>query len=93
MLKYAATRTGSGSQTHTVSYTTDGTNYIQTGLSVTEFMLTEDVYSLLEIDFSSINGVNNNANFKIKISHDTASSQIQNGNNRIDNLTVEGNTL
>jgi len=93
VLKYAATRTGSGSQTHTVSYTTDGTNYTQAGLSVTEVMLTEDVYSLLEIDFSSITGANNNTNFKIKISHDTASSQIQNGNNRIDNLTVEGNTL
>ncbi len=93
VLKYAATRTGSGSQTQTILYTLDGTNYIQTGLSVTEFTLTEDVYNLNEIDFSSISGANNNANFKVKISFDVASSQIQNGNNRIDNLTVEGNTL
>lgn len=93
ILKYVATRTGSGSQTQTISYTLDGTNYINTGLSVTEFTLTEDIYNLNEIDFSSISGANNNANFKVKISFDTASSQIQNGNNRIDNLTVEGNTL
>jgi len=93
ILKYVATRTGSGSQTQTISYTLDGTNYIQTGLSVTEFTLTEDIYNLNEIDFSSISGANNNANFKVKISFDTASSTITNGNNRIDNLTVEGNTL
>lgn len=93
VLKYAATRTGSGSQTHTISYTLDGINYSQAGLSQTEFTLTEDNYNLYEVDFSSISGVGNNANFKVKIAFDTASSQVSNGNNRIDNITVEGNIL
>lgn len=95
VVKYAATRTGSGSQTQTISYTVDGINYIKTGLSQTEFTITEDdiVYSLYEVDFSSISGVNNNANFKIKVEFDQPSSTISNGNNRIDNITVEGNAL
>ncbi len=95
VLKYAATRTGSGSQTHTISYTTDGTNYIQTGLSQTVFNITEDdtVFSQYEIDFSSISGASNNPDFKIKMEFDDASATADSGNNRIDNITIEGNTL
>ena len=90
ILKYVATRTGSGSQTQTISYTLDGTNYIQTEYL---FALTEDVFNLYEIDFSSISGANNNPNFKVRVEFDQPSSQISNGNNRIDNITVEGNIL
>lgn len=93
LLKYAATRTGSGSQTQTIFYSIDGTNYTQNGLTVTQFTLTEDIYNLYEIDFSSIQGVNNNPNFKVKVVFDQASSTITNGNNRFDNITVEGNIL
>ena len=94
-VKYAATRTGKGSKTHTISYTIDGTNYIQTNLTETEFTITEDdiIFSLYEIDFSAISGVENNQNFKIKIDFDSDSAEASSGNNRIDNLTVEGNTL
>jgi len=95
VLKYAATRTGSGSQTQTITYTTDGSNYTQAQLEQFEFVINEDdnIYGLYEINFSEISGVNNNANFKVKIEFDEASSLISNGNNRIDNITVEGNTL
>ena len=92
VLKFAATRTGKGSQTQTISYTLDGTNYIQTGLSETSLEITEDdvVYSLYQVDFSSIEGVNNNPNFKVKVTFDDASATADSGNNRIDNITLEG---
>lgn len=58
-------------------------------------MINEDdnIYGLYEINFSEIPEVNNNPNFKVKIEFDEASSLISNGNNRIDNITVEGNNL
>ena len=92
-LHYAATRTGSGSQTQTIFYSTDGVNFIQTGLETNQFTLTEDIYSLISLDFSNINSVNNNPNFKVKVVFDQASSTISKCNNRIDNITVEGNVL
>lgn len=90
VIKYTATRTGSGSQTQTIYYSLDGTNYTQ---KEDVFTLTEDIFNLYEIDFSSISGADNNPNFKVRIEFDQPSSQISNGNNRIDNITVEGNTL
>lgn len=95
IVQYAATRTGSGSQTQTIFYTLDGINYTQEQLTNTVFTITEDdiIYSLYEIDFSSISGANNNPNFKVKVEFDQPSSQISNGNNRIDNITVQGNTF
>ncbi len=93
ILKYVTTRTGSGSQTQSVSYTTDGVNYTQSGISQSEFTIEEDIYSLIEVDFSGMPAVNDNENFKIKISFDAPSAVINNGNNRIDNITIEGNTL
>ena len=92
-LQYAATRTGSGSQTQTIFYSTDGVNYTQNGLETNQFTLTEDVYNSINIDFSNIPAADNNPNFKVKIVFDAASAGIANGNNRIDNLSVEGNVL
>lgn len=92
-LHYAATRTGSGSQTQTIFYSTDGVNFTQTGLETNQFTLTNNVYSLISLDFSNITSVKNNPNFKVKVVFDQASSTISNGNNRIDNITVEGNVL
>ena len=92
-LKYAATRTGSGSQTQTIFYSIDGINYTQNSLDTNQFSLTENIYNLINIDFSNIAAADNNPNFKVKIVFDEASANIANGNNRIDNITVEGNVL
>jgi hypothetical protein len=92
-LKYAATRTGSGSQTQTIFYSVDGINYTQNGLETNQFSLTEDIYNLINIDFSSISAADNNPNFKVKIVFDEPSANISNGNNRLDNITLEGNVL
>ncbi|MEO9953511.1 hypothetical protein [Nonlabens sp.] len=91
-LKFAVTRSGSGSQTFQIAYTVDGTNYIDTGISPTTYTVIED-YELREFDFSAITAVNNNANFKVKITFDATSAAATSGNSRFDNLTLEGDTL
>lgn len=90
-VNYATMRTGSGSATQTVSYTTNGTDYVTTG--ITSDYTVGAAFGLVTLDFSAIQAVNNNANFKIKVTFDAASSTATSGNNRFDNLTVEGNTL
>lgn len=91
VVKYATMRTGSGSATQTISYTTNGTDYVTTG--ITSQYTVSTAFGLVTLDFSEIPAVNNNPNFKIKVSFDAASSTAASGNNRFDNLTVEGNTL
>jgi hypothetical protein len=88
-VKYAAMRTGSGSLTQAVWYSTDGTTFVNSGIV---FNITTD-FTVFEVDLSTISGVNNNPNFKLKLAFDTASATAASGNNRIDNLTVEGYTL
>ncbi len=91
-LNFAVTRSGSGSQTFDISYTVDGTNYIDTGLNQTTFTVIEN-YELREFDLSSIPQVNNNPNFKVKLTFDTTSATATSGNSRFDNLSLEGDTL
>ena len=91
-LKFAVTRSGSGSETFEIAYTVDGTNYINEGLDTTVFTIIED-YELREFDLSNINGVNNNLNFKIRITFDATSTTADSGNSRFDNISLEGDTL
>lgn len=91
VVKYATMRTGSGSATQTISYTTNGTDYVTTG--ITPDYTVGTAFGLVTLDFSAISAINNNPNFKIKVTFDAASGTAASGNNRFDNLTVEGNTL
>lgn len=86
-VKYVVMRTGNGAQTNNIFYTLDGTNYINTGLSNNSYPVTE-AFVLQELDFSSIAGANNNANFGLKIEFADGNTN-SSGNNRYDNLTVE----
>ncbi len=90
---YAVQRTNSGQLTNHVSYSVDGVNFIQTGMSQTVFNVTTD-FALAQVDFTSIVAVNNNPNFKIKITFSGNTTE-ENGNNRFDNITLKGklNTL
>jgi endonuclease/exonuclease/phosphatase family metal-dependent hydrolase len=85
VLTYATRGTGTGFTTHTIDYSTDGTNYANittlTGRNVTTF-------SLQTVDFSAIAAANNNANFKIRITLSGATAAA--GNNRFDNFRVTG---
>jgi hypothetical protein len=85
---YAIQRTNEGQLTNSISYSLDGVNYIQDGLSQTSFGVTTE-YSLVEVDFSSILAVNNNADFKIRITF-VGNTTAENGNNRFDNVTLKG---
>ena len=46
-------------------------------------------FTLVQVDFSSILAVNNNQNFKIKITF-VGNTTGENGNNRFDNVTLKG---
>ena len=88
-VKFAVTRSGNGSQDFDISYTTDGTTYTDTGIEPSTFLISE-TYELREFDFTGITGVDNNPNFKVKLTFDEVSSTADSGNSRFDNLSVEG---
>ncbi len=87
VVKYAGMRSGSGAYYQFIYYTTDGSNY--TLFDTIEPQTTPSLYTL---DFSSINSVNNNANFKIRISFGQGGGGTA-GNNRIDNFTLDANSI
>jgi hypothetical protein len=96
VLKYDAARTSKGAQTDSVYYSIDGVNYINTGLTPVSYSLLVDAsplvtsaYTLETYDFSAIPAVNNNPNFKFKIVFSNGNLNTS-GNDRFDNLTVEG---
>lgn len=94
VLRFATAKSGTGAPQQNYSYTIDGTNYLSAGLNVTTFNPeTDPLNSIVCLDFSDISTVNNNANFKLKIDFagDTATGLT--GNNRFDNITVEGDSL
>jgi hypothetical protein len=83
---YAVHRSGSGMLENIFSYSIDGTNFITTGLNNNVVEVTE-TYEIHTIDFSSIEGANNNPNFRIRIAYN-GNTVATNGNNRIDNITL-----
>lgn len=91
VLQFATARSpNTGATTQNYSYTIDGTNYIQTGLATNTHNTTADLPDLIALDFSSIAAVNNNPNFKVKIDFDGTTISGTSGNNRFDNVTLEG---
>ena len=85
---YAVQRSNQGQLINHISYSTDGVNYTQANLSQTSFNVGTD-FSLVEVDFSSITAVDNNPNFKVKITFE-GNTTAANGNNRFDNITLKG---
>lgn len=85
---YAVQRSGQGMLKNVIAYSLNGVNYIQTGLPQTEFDIEED-YNLVTVDLSQIPGVQNNPNFKIRISFQ-GNTTTSNGNNRFDNIALKG---
>lgn len=84
-IKYETRRSGQGSGIQEISYTTDGSTY----QILTTIMVLDAVPVLHTLDFSAIEATNENANFGIRIRFLTGSGGVA-GNNRFDNLTVEG---
>ncbi|NCX95200.1 MAG: hypothetical protein EBX41_02105, partial [Chitinophagia bacterium] len=85
ILQFAVHRSNSGPTTNAISYTTDGTNYITTGLSSNSFTI-GTTWAQFSFDFSSIPGVDDNPNFGVMFIN---SGDTTGGNNRFDNITLD----
>ena len=93
VVSYSEAKSSNGALTNTISYSIDGTNYIPYPGSVGTYTVQVDPdYTLETFDFSSITGVSNNPNFKFKITFSNGNTATS-GNDRFDNLTVEGNSI
>lgn len=91
VLQFALSRSNNGATIQNYSYTTDGTNYISTGLSkISHNPMPDPLVDLISIDFSAIDAVNNNPNFKFQIEFAGDAAANPTGNNRFDNVTLEG---
>lgn len=85
-LVYDAHRSGSGMLFNNIAYTVDGVNYDTTGLDIKQVAITE-TYQTFRFEFSGIAAVNDNPNFKVRITWDGNTNQ-SNGNNRYDNVAM-----
>ncbi|MDQ1855239.1 choice-of-anchor I family protein [Chryseobacterium sp. WLY505] len=84
IVKFTTRRSGQGAGTQTWSYSTDGTTYVQF-----QTVNPQDADpQLATLDFSAIQGANNNPNFKLKVEF-SATGGGTGGNNRFDNFTVD----
>ena len=91
VFEYAVHRSGSGMLNHQISYSIDGNNFIDTDLPQITYSITED-YQIIMIDFTGITDVDNNSNFKVRITFSGNTNQ-SNGNNRFDNITLKGDLI
>ena len=96
LVSYAASSSGSGPPENIYSYSLDsGLTFTKAGLGVTGLpdsnVITPSVWTLFQLNFSSITAVNNNPKFVLKIST-SINNAYNHGNDRYDNLTVEGDT-
>lgn len=87
VVKFTTRRSGSGAGTQSWSYSMDGTTFIP---YQTVTPLDADP-QLITFDFSSVSGVANNPNFKLKVEFSAGAGGTV-GNNRFDNFTVDATT-
>jgi hypothetical protein len=87
VLKYETRRSGSGGNRQYISYTLDGNQF-----TLFDSVIVTEAPTVYTFDFTTVDGVNNNPDFKVRISMDQVSDGTGGdaGNNRFDNLTLEG---
>ncbi|MDG5767249.1 T9SS type A sorting domain-containing protein [Balneolales bacterium ANBcel1] len=93
VFRYAVSRTSNGARDQLVEYSVDGgETYTDEGLSGNLVQVNEDQYKWVEFDFSGIAGVDDNPDFRIRITMTGAGSDPGNdsGNQRINNVTLDG---
>lgn len=88
VVRYATRRSGSGAGIQIIDYTTDGTNFTNLGT----VLPVDGNPTLQTLDFSDVAGASDNPAFAIRITFEVGSGGSV-GNNRFDNLTVEGNPI
>ena len=89
LFSFAAQRSGSGAQQNILSYSIDGSTFINDGLRPYIHQL-DTVWQGFTYDFSAIAGANDNPNFKIRINFSVNDTGIS-GNDRFDNIALDGN--
>lgn len=85
VVKYETRRSGSGAGLQTVSYTTNGAQY----LAWPEPVIVTEVPTVCTFDFSAIPGAADNPDFGLRVEF-AAGGAGTSGNNRFDNWTIEG---
>jgi len=86
-VSFATQRTSTGFSSNQFQYSLDGTTFINFQAPYNPAA----TFSLIAFDLSSITGLNNNPNAVFRIVFNGATSST--GNNRLDNLVVEGTSL
>jgi hypothetical protein len=87
VISFATLRTSTGFNSNQFQYSLDGVAFINFGAPYTPPL----TFGLVTFDLSSISGVNDNPNAAFRIVFNGATSAA--GNNRIDNLVVEGQNI
>ena len=82
---YETRRSGQGAGKQIIEYSTDGIGFIP----FTELVIQDDDPALIVLNFTEIEAVNNNPAFKIRIRFEQGEGGTA-GNNRFDNVTLEG---
>lgn len=85
IFSYETRRSGQGAGTQVIEYSIDGENFTEHS-RITVF---NDDPEFIQIDFSDLAQVNENPNFVVKIHFEQGEGGIA-GNNRFDNITLEG---
>jgi len=93
-LKFALEKSSltSGQGKQVFDYSVDsGFSWKTTGLSIKSDSVTNTTFNLITVDMSSDTTISNNPNFMFRLKFKTQNTAT-NGNNRFDNITVEGDT-
>lgn len=96
VFRYAVTRTTNGAHAHEIMYSVDGgETFMQDGLDQTEVTVNDGEYKLVEVDFSGIEGVDNNRDFQVRLTMTGEGSEPENdsGNQRFNNITLDGSVI
>jgi len=87
IVKFTTRRSGSGAGTQKWYYSTDGTTY-----NFLQNVIPQDANpQLITFDLSTISGIADNANFKLKVEFEAGNGGTV-GNNRFDNFTLDANS-
>ncbi len=87
ILKYATNRTANGAEYQNVYYRTSKTgNWVL----FKENILVTTTFQLVDVDFSSVQDADNNPEFQVRITFAGNNASGASGNNRFDNITLEG---
>ena len=82
---FESRRSGQGAGTQIIEYTTNGQDFTE----IRRISAFDDVPAIILVDFEDMAAVNDNPNFKIRISFERGSGGTA-GNNRFDNITLSG---